>query len=185
MIWIVLACVGGREPAVGQAVQKDTGSEEAERLEAVDRIDPSELPATANPCREPLLVEITYVIDGDTAWVESGTGSEKVRFIGIDASEMSDGGECFAQEATDEVRSILEGHRAWLTFDAECEDHYGRSLAYVHVAPSDDGFVQRWLLSGGWVDTLEIEPNISFADVFEADRQEARDAGAGLWTDCF
>ena len=171
MFWMILACIRGVDPVADDTGSGDTNAQGSEPLEPADRMDPSELPTAGSPCRAPLLVEVTDVIDGDTVWVYSDAGSEKVRLIGIDAPEMSDGGECFGQEATDEVRSILQGHRAWLTFDAECEDHYGRSLAYVHVAPTEDGFLQRWLLRGGWVDTLEVAPNLSFADTFEADRQ--------------
>ena len=185
MFWLFMACMGDWEKTSEDTVGEDTSALQGEEgQDAVDRMDPSELPAAPSPCREPVLVEVVDVIDGDTIWVQTSTGSERVRFIGVDAPEMSDGGECYGAEATDEVRSGLQGFRVWLTFDSECEDHYGRTLAYVHRAPNADGFLQRWLLRGGWVETLEVSPNTAFAEEFGADMQAARSAGAGLWSAC-
>ncbi len=184
MLWIALACIGEGEGVYKDTAHEDTSAQEIGDQEPVERVDPADLPAAPAPCREPVLVEVVDVIDGDTVWVQTSTGSEKVRFVGVDAPEMSDGGECYGAEATEEVRSILQGHSAWLTFDSECEDHYGRTLAYVHLAPNADGFLQRWLLRGGWVETLEVSPNTAFAELFGADMQEARSEGAGLWSAC-
>ena len=42
-------------------------------------IDPDTLPAGSAPCRAPLVAELEYVIDGDTAWLDTGEGTVKVR----------------------------------------------------------------------------------------------------------
>jgi len=180
---LLLACLQTVDVSGDDSAPVDTEQDLVDS-DAAERIDPSDLPSVSAPCREPVLVRVQDVIDGDTAWVDPGGTSEKVRFIGIDAPEMSDGGECFSGEATQQVREALEGHLAWLTFDAECEDHYGRTLAYLHTAPTTEGFVQRSLLRGGWVSVFEVPPNSGFAETFVQDEAHARGLDAGLWGAC-
>jgi micrococcal nuclease len=182
-MWMLLfACLETRNVGQEESGLLDTGS--GVETDPAERIDPADLPAAPSPCREPILVRVNDVVDGDTAWVDNGTGSEKIRFIGIDAPEMSGGGECFSSEATHHVRERLEGRHVWLTFDSECEDHYGRTLAYLHTAPSVDGFVQRELLRGGWVSTFAVRPNTAFEETFSGDQQVAQAADAGVWGAC-
>ena len=184
MLWLFWACIGGWEEHAPPGGQGDTSAQALQEDEPADRVSPTDLPAAPAPCRDPLLVDVVDVIDGDTIWVQTGDGSERVRFIGVDAPEMGGGAECYGAEATNEVRALLQGHRAWLTFDAECVDQYDRTLAYVHLAPNADGFLQRWLLRGGWVQTMEVRPNTAFAELFGADMAQARQEGQGMWGAC-
>ena len=111
--------------------------------ERVSNIDPSTLPAGPNPRREPMLLRVNHVVDGDTIY---GTGDyeEKVRLIGINAPELGYNGEasdCYADEAHAQARILINGRLVWLTFDGQCEDSYGRTLAYVHFDQGDQGFL--------------------------------------------
>jgi endonuclease YncB( thermonuclease family) len=174
----------------GSDTGADTGGDRdfnSDPTDPLSHIDPSTLAAGANPCREPTFVEVTEVIDGDTIKVMTGLGLERVRLIGIDAAEVDHDGsddECWAEEATDFVRQTIEYLNVWLTFDAECEDDYERTLAYVHNGTGDRGFFQRTLLIDGWVETFSVSPNTAFASQFLTDESNARGADRGLWAAC-
>ena len=63
-------------------VQQDTSESSKSSADPEDDapialIDPNQLPASAQPCREPVLVEVQYVIDGDTFHVRGATGEER------------------------------------------------------------------------------------------------------------
>ena len=167
----------------------DTGKETGllPQGDGLDELAPELLPQGESACREPELVELESVVDGDTAWFTSGSGSELVRFIGIDTPERGwddEPSECYAEEATARVEELLVGGRAWLSFDAECEDHYERTLAYVHVGLGDQSFVQRALLQGGYATVFSVEPNTTFASSFTTDESQAQGGSMGLWGSC-
>ena len=150
-------------------------------------IDPSQLQQGTEPCRAPAYVTVQEVVDGDTIKVLSGRGVERVRLIGIDAAEVDHDGdwdECWAEESKAFVQATIDEKGVWLTFDAECEDDYDRTLAYVHTRLGDQGFLQRALLLDGWVSTFAVSPNTSFQTMFGNDEAEARSAGRGLWGAC-
>ena len=150
-------------------------------------IDPSQLDQGADPCRAPAYVTVEEVVDGDTIKVLSGRGVERVRLIGIDAPEVDHDGnwdECWAEESKAFVSDAIVDRGVWLTFDAECEDDYDRTLAYVHTRLGDQGFLQRTLLLEGWVSAFAVSPNTSFQTIFGNDEAEARAAGRGLWGAC-
>jgi len=184
----VVGCVPTKTAASDTSVVADTGDGTGvDPTDPLANIDPESLPAGSSPCRSPAYVTVEYVVDGDTIEVLSGRGAERVRLIGIDAAEVDHDGdwdECWAEEALAHVADLIEGATVWLTFDAECEDDYGRTLAYIHTRPGDQGFLQRVLLSEGWVTTFEVSPNNSFAGQFLQDEAAAMVAGAGLWGAC-
>jgi micrococcal nuclease len=206
MIFSFPACGGGSKVVSGEAdspaIEPGTGANDTgagfpdtggdsgtttQRDDPLSLIDSSTLPAGGNPCRAPTFGEVQDVTDGDTIRVMTGRGSERVRLIGIDSPEVDhdgDGDECWANEATDFVRDTLEGTNVWLTFDAECEDYYERTLAYVHVGVGDRGFFQRTLLLDGFAEAFSVSPNTAFASQFSADEQIARDNGQGQWSAC-
>ena len=128
---------------------------------------------------------VTRVIDGDTAEMELDNGGEEgVRFIGVDTPESVAPGqpvECFGTKASRFTARLIEGERVELRFGAERRDRYDRLLAYVHV---DDRFVNADLVRLGYARTLEIAPNVDFAERFAALQQEAANASRGLWAVC-
>lgn len=203
MVFFIPACGGGSKVVSGEAeIEPETGANDTgqdspdtggdsgtttQRDDPLSFIDSSTLPAGGNPCRAPTFGEVQDVTDGDTIRVMTGRGSESVRLIGIDSPEVDhdgDGDECWANEATTFVRDTLEGTNVWLTFDAECEDHFERTLAYVHVGVGDRGFFQRTLLLNGFAEAFSVSPNTAFASQFSADEQIARDNGEGQWSAC-
>ena len=169
----------------GSGVAVDTADETQQ--DPIDLIDGSDLPAGTSPCREPVLGLVTSVIDGDTIKVETGRGVETVRLIGIDTPEVDHSGpddECFGEESKFFLNDLVYQHKVWLTFDAECDDYYDRTLAYVHIGTDDEDFIQRIMLQGGWASTLVVEPNTSFRTLFQSDQSVAQSANAGLWGEC-
>ncbi|MEC8192240.1 MAG: thermonuclease family protein [Myxococcota bacterium] len=172
---------------VDTGVTPDTITETGEPPDPVDEIDASALPQGAAPCRAPVLGTVADVTDGDTIKVETGRGVERVRLIGIDTPEVDHSGpndECFGEESKAYMTAMLDGKRIWLTFDAECEDRFGRTLAYVHRGTDENPFVQRLMLQGGWAESYAVQPNVSFRETFEADQSQARSRGDGIWGSC-
>ena len=141
--------------------------------------DPGGLPTGANPCHEPVLVWLYDAVDGDTVEVTMPDASiERIRLIGVDTPEY---GDCYFGDASNYTADRLSGDCFWLTFDADCRDSYDRLLAYVHTI---EGFLQVDLLEGGFAWTLEVEPNTTYAALFDATQASAEQSGAGLWSIC-
>lgn len=160
------------------------GQESADPLAS---LDPSVLPAGANPCREPVYAYVSEVVDGDTMWVHIGSTSEKVRFIGVDTPEIAhdtDPADCYGDEAREFTRAALEGGHVWLSFDSECLDYYDRTLAYVSIGEGESGFFERVLLEAGYAEELGIEPNTTYEDTFKSDEATARAESVGMWGAC-
>lgn len=129
---------------------------------------------------------VLRVVDGDTILVAVGNRQERVRYIGIDTPETVKPNtpvQCFGKRASAANHRLVDGRAVRLVGDAEARDRYGRLLAYVYRA--DDGLlVNAALIRGGYATTLEIAPNVRFADRFAALARQARDAGRGLWSAC-
>ncbi len=91
-------------------------------------------------------VDLVNVIDGDTIDVffrkgmqspVGGTGSARVRFIGIDAPETHHTNPfeiAMGLESKNYLSSLIENKKIELEFDTEKQDSYGRLLAYVYAS---------------------------------------------------
>src|SRR4051794_8539874 len=131
----------------------------------------------------PELTRVQRVVDGDTIVL---AGGERVRYIGVDTPESVKPGtpvQCYAKAASHFNARLVEGRRVRLRYDAERQDRYGRTLAYVFR--SQDGlFVNAELVRRGYATTLTIPPNVAHADDFRQLARGARRAGRGLWSAC-
>ena len=191
----LLACQRGKtepEPSLEANPTADTGDSGiidmgAVQDERVSNIDPNTLPAGPNPCREPMLIRVNHVVDGDTFYGTGDNGEEKVRVIGINAPELGyngDASECYADEAQAQARILINGRLVWLTFDGQCEDVYDRTLAYVHFDQGDQGFFERVMLQGGFVKAFPFDDTDAFETVFAEDEGQAENASVGGWGAC-
>ncbi len=186
----LLAC--RRETEDTLQPSEDTGVEEtgetAEVEDPIYQLDTALLPQGANPCREPFVGEVSEAVDGDTIWVHGPDGADKVRIIGVDTPELAyyddEVDDCYGPEAQAFTEENLLGELVWLSFDGDCEDDYGRALAYVTTGEGEQGFFERQLLRGGYAETMTFSATSTYADVFEADEAEARAANAGRWGAC-
>ena len=157
---------------------------------AASSLNPTQLFGGPVTCRPPVLVRVVRVTDGDTMRVENEVTREveTVRFLSIDTPEIAhlagQVDECFGQEATTFTDALL-GHLVWLTFDQVCTDQYMRTLAYVHVGPSPEGFWQKQLLRRGMARAFVVGRNRALQSAAMADQALAISESRGLWAACF
>ena len=123
---------------------------------------------------------VEYVHDGDTLFLADG---RKVRMLGMNTPEIGENLECYGDEATAALRSLLpEGTHVWVQHDLEPLDQYGRSLLFVYT---DDGTnVNLELLRQGAAEVEMYSPNLLLQNEVHAAEDAARAAGVGLWAAC-
>ncbi len=121
-------------------------------------------------------VRVTKVIDGDSIEVEMGGVGFQVRYVGIDAPEMT--GEPLAEEAWAANRSIVEGRQIVLIRDLAEADRYGRLLRYVFV---DGVFANREMVRLGMAWARSYPPNSACDAELQSAEEEARQASLGVW----
>jgi micrococcal nuclease len=132
--------------------------------------------ATCGPSQA--LVE--RVIDGDTVEL---AGGERVRYVLIDAPEITNGkNACFGAEARELNRELVEGQVVRLGYGPRCRDRFGRLLASVAVDGLD---VSAELVRSGYACVLYIPPDgEDRVERFRALERDAHAEGLGLWAAC-
>ncbi len=133
-------------------------------------------------CTSGTLARVVSVTDGDTMTVEINGANERVRLIGINAPEA---GECFASEATTELRSLTVGTTVRLVTDQSNRDDFGRLLRYVFVDGRARGtlFVNEVLVEGGFAIANRYEPDTARANELDEAQARAQDANRGVWVE--
>jgi micrococcal nuclease len=123
---------------------------------------------------------VARAIDGDTIELESG---EIIRYLLVDTPESTGGAtDCFGENAKTFNEDLVVGETVQLTYDVECEDYFGRLLAYVRVGGRE---VNTLLVERGYACVLHIPPNgDDRVDEFQALEDAARAAGTGMWSAC-
>jgi micrococcal nuclease len=123
---------------------------------------------------------VTRIVDGDT--VELATG-EIVRYLMIDTPETTGGNDdCFGQNAKDFNTDLVLDEEVTLEYDVECEDNFGRLLAYVFVGDTE---VNPLMVERGYACVLHIPPNgDDRAGEFAVLEAEAMADAVGLWGSC-
>ena len=121
----------------------------------------------ASGCAAPTAPLVLRVIDGDTIEVAIAGTSYKVRYIGIDAPELTDKRPEFcalAQDATRYNRELVEGKTIRLEKDVSETDKYGRLLRYVYV---DNILVNAELVRQGLAWAKGYEPDTKYQDYLQ------------------
>lgn len=122
---------------------------------------------------------VMRVIDGDTIEIDSG---ERVRYLMIDAPESTTTQECWGVEAKQANRDLVEGKTVGLRYDVECEDDYGRLLAYVEL---NNQSINRVMVERGHACVMHIPPNGEDQyDEYRSLEYAAEMLGKGLWAVC-
>lgn len=122
---------------------------------------------------------VAQVIDGDTIDLASG---ERVRYLMIDTPESTVEQECWGPEAKAANEMLVSGQTVQLSYDLECEDEFGRLLAYVSVSGQ---VINEVLVERGHACVLHIPPNgEALVDTYEALEYEAEQLNKGLWSAC-
>jgi micrococcal nuclease len=128
---------------------------------------------------------VLNVVDGDTIEVDlgDGSGSTRVRYIGIDTPEPYSKGapECGSKEATARNRELVVGKTVTLIPGQESIDQYGRLLAYVYVG---DVFVNRTMVDEGFAEVMMFSPNDTYKQEFDSLVETAQRDERGIWDDC-
>jgi len=131
-----------------------------------------------SPCGE-TEAKVTRVIDGDTVELESGV---KIRYLLVDTPEISGAGECFGDNARQYNSDLVLGKTVQISYDEQCTDNFGRTLAYVTV---DGQEVNTLIVRNGYGCVLFIPPNgAAREEEFNALELDAKNARRGLWTMC-
>jgi micrococcal nuclease len=130
----------------------------------------------------PILVgQVLDVVDGNTIRVNLGDRVETVRYIGINAKQTTQVAKTPNQSVGDIIdvnRQLVARQQVRLELDTQERDREGRLLAYVFVA---DRMVNAELVRRGSAETMTIQPNVRYRDLFVSLEQEARDDRRGLW----
>lgn len=127
-------------------------------------------------------IKVVRVIDGDTIELING---DRLRYIGIDTPEEVDPRkpvQCFAKEAADENKTLVEGKLIIFYKDVSDRDKYGRWLGFVYL--NDGTFVNLALVREGFAFSYPYKPDISKAGEFKQAEAQAHQAQRGLWTAC-
>ena len=148
------------------------GCESAPTLETCDDVARATTRGGAEPSQSSRGTLVQRVIDGDTVVLANG---ERVRYIGMDTPER---GEPFFDEATEFNRRLVEGRPIQLVEDESETDRFGRLLRYVFAG---DILVNAELVREGLAEAKRYDPDVKFADCFNALMQEARENRRGLW----
>ena len=138
---------------------------------------PTLVPAQALAAAATRLIQsgvVTYVVDGDTVWVQIGAHDKplKVRLRDLDAPEICQAGGLQAQAA---LKSRVLGQRVIVTSSAH--DDYGRTVGTVHLSGEDVG---RWLVANGhaWVYTYQKRKS-----AYSQEFAQAQAARRGIFSD--
>lgn len=107
---------------------------------------------------------VTYIVDGDSIFVEIDGQEKEVRYIGIDAPEM-DPIEPGAEAAAQKNAELVEGKTITLVRDVSEVDRYDRLLRYVLVG---DVFVNYELVHGGYAQAKRYWPDVACNETLQS-----------------
>jgi micrococcal nuclease len=125
-------------------------------------------------------IRVLSVIDGDTFKIEDNV---RVRLIGIDTPER---GDCYYDEATEELRNLIEGKVVKLDKDISDTDRYDRLLRYVVIEREgeDNLFVNDHMIRNGFAFDISSAPDNRYRDMFSSASEIAKRERLGLWNVC-
>jgi micrococcal nuclease len=131
-------------------------------------------------------IRVARAIDGDTIVLING---DRLRYIGIDTPEEFDRRkpvQCWAREAAEANRKLVEGKLIVFTQDVTKRDKYGRWLGFVTLV--DDGRpsldVNAALVKNGYAFSYPYKPDTSRSAEFKTYEAEAKTKRLGLWSHC-
>lgn len=127
-------------------------------------------------------------VDGEKIKVVINGETEEVRFIGVDAPEMSKGDnttECFARDSRDYLNTVLVGQVIRLESDTEEKDSKDRLWRYVWAyVDGVEVLLNEQVLALGLAATQEEEKNTKYQDRLLSAEKAAKSANLGLWGTC-
>jgi len=127
-------------------------------------------------------IQVVRMVDGDTVQLING---EFVRYNGIDTPEEvhpRKGEQCFAREAAEKNRQLVEGKWVTVYQDVSEKDKYGRWVGLVYL--EDGTLVNEVLVKEGYAFAYPYKPDIANAEKFETAERIAKELQLGLWSAC-
>lgn len=128
---------------------------------------------------------VVRVVDGDTLVVSINNGDHTIRLLNVDTPETKDPSqpvECLGPQASKYLEEVLpKGTQVRLEFDVERHDKFGRTLAGVFTP--DGSLVNAEIAREGLGIPVQFGNNRKFLPPVEAAYEEARTAGAGLFSE--
>ncbi len=127
---------------------------------------------------------VTEVRDGDTIEVDYEDKTEAVRLVGINTPETVDPrkpAECFGKEASNRLKSLLQGKSVSLETDEtqSDKDRYGRLLRFVFIDGYDVGLL---MLEEGYAqESLYSSIPHKYREKYLQAQKKAQDNSLGLW----
>lgn len=123
---------------------------------------------------------VKRALDGDTIELTNG---RKVRYLLVDTPESTSGkDECYGAEAAAFNADLVVGQTVHLDYESDCEDMFGRLLAWVKVA---DREVNSLLIERGYGCVLYLAPiGEDRVDDLKALQSQAKQAKKGMWGAC-
>jgi micrococcal nuclease len=130
---------------------------------------------------------VLAVIDGDTLTIETETGAENVRLIGIDTPEVDPnrgGPECYGAEASKRTKELTEQQSVTIELDESqgTRDKYERLLAYVRL--TDGRLLNEVLVAEGYAREYTYNKTYAYQKELKAAEASARAEKKGLWGGC-
>ena len=144
------------------------------------------------PCATTREAEIRCVLDGDTVSLgRCNEEGERIRLLGIDAPEISHEGleaDCYGDAAMGMLNQLIGNEAVWLSFGSECQDLYGRTLAWIWLASEEEEpvLISEWMLRHGHARLYEGEgaSKVIYRERLIAAEQSAMEGQLGLWGEC-
>jgi micrococcal nuclease len=100
-----------------------------------------------------------------------------------DRFQISDGeGECFAKEAKDKLRELVEGKEIKLEKDISNMDKYNRLLRYVYV---NENNINQLLVREGYAKLATYPPDTKYYKKLKEAQKIAEENKLGLWGKCY
>lgn len=135
---------------------------------------------------QPGLYSIAKFDDGDTIVVNTTSGKETIRFIGVDTPETHDPRkpvQCYGPEASAYTKKIIGTQKVRLKADPldTNRDRYGRLLRYIYLP--DGTLLNQKLIEQGYGFYYPYFP-FSKKPEFAAAEKQAQKQKLGLWSHC-
>ena len=164
----------------------------------LDRSQPQTHVYSGNDSQK-VLVYVTRVVDGDTAWVRFPNGTEeKVRFLGVDTPETEEDRNrpneydhitdlrcltIWGLKAEQFTKEVIEHKQVYLVFDpiSPRRGYYGRFLAYIYLTNGTDFTAE--LVKEGYA-RVYVEGTFEKKEEYLEYQKEAMKKGLGLWGAC-
>ena len=129
-----------------------------------------------------------HAVDGEKITVLINGDESEVRFIGVDAPELSvddNTTECFAVDATTFLSELLVEQDVYLEADVEDKDNKDRLWRYVWATiDGETVLVNELVLAGGFAIVKAEEKNVKYTPRLANAEKEAQAEKLGLWGAC-